>query len=334
MWGMINALQLIRYSTKFNMLIPGNVYLFFYNMDAFLSMKAEFVTDLADKAQRTVLRINGSNKALQNLGTYIFAGVGLALAMIFTWVLKSLRERFQVMKTVTDVLMRKLFFNSVLRYAMQSYVKYCETSFEAFNDIGFGSAEKSINLPIALLALVFIFGYPTFTYFFMKTNVQKMKHDTEFVARYNSLFFTLNVERPYALVQTTMFLVRRLLLVTAVFYLKSSPYLQFLSMYFLTMPFVFLLVIHPPLLTPVMNRLELYNEVVILACTCLLIGFTDIPSTTETRNNIGWVFIGLASTIIAATAGVIVHQVATFIYGKWRAWQANNAKMYAEAEAV
>jgi hypothetical protein len=48
MWGMMNALQLIRFSLKFNLLIPGNVYLFFYNMDAFLSMKAEFITDLAD----------------------------------------------------------------------------------------------------------------------------------------------------------------------------------------------------------------------------------------------------------------------------------------------
>ncbi len=49
MWGMMNALQLIRYSLKFNLLIPGNLYLFFYNMDALLSMKAEFVTDLIDK---------------------------------------------------------------------------------------------------------------------------------------------------------------------------------------------------------------------------------------------------------------------------------------------
>ncbi len=35
------------------------------------------------------------------------------------------------------MLMRKLFFNSILRYAIQAYMKYCETSFEAFQDIGF-----------------------------------------------------------------------------------------------------------------------------------------------------------------------------------------------------
>ncbi len=49
MWGMINALQLIRFSLKFDLLVPGNVYLFFYNIDVFLDMKAEFITDMTDK---------------------------------------------------------------------------------------------------------------------------------------------------------------------------------------------------------------------------------------------------------------------------------------------
>jgi hypothetical protein len=49
MWGMMNALQVIRLSLKLNMFIPGNVYLFFYNMEAFLSMKGEFIIDLVDK---------------------------------------------------------------------------------------------------------------------------------------------------------------------------------------------------------------------------------------------------------------------------------------------
>jgi hypothetical protein len=131
MWGMMNALQLIRLSLKFNMLIPGNLYLFFYNMDAFLSMKAEFITDLVDKIQKSVMRINGSNKALQNLGSYLFAVIGIGIAMLVTWGMIKLREKFNQIRKITEILMRKLFFNTILRYAIQSYMKYCETSFEA-----------------------------------------------------------------------------------------------------------------------------------------------------------------------------------------------------------
>jgi hypothetical protein len=118
MWGMMNALQLIRYSLKFNMLIPGNLYLFFYNMDAFLSMKAEIITDLVDKMQKSVLRMNGSNKALQNLGSYIFAAIGIGIAMLVTWGMTKLRDKFHQIRSLTDMLMRKLFFNTILRYAI------------------------------------------------------------------------------------------------------------------------------------------------------------------------------------------------------------------------
>ncbi len=122
-----------------------------------------------------------------------------------------------------------------------------------------------------------------------------------------------------------MFLVRRLLLITAVFFFKSAPYLQFLSMYGLTMPFIFLLIAKPPLLTPLMNRLELYNELIILCCTCLLIGFTDYSTDAPTRDTLGWLFIGLAASIIAVTAVAILFELAASLHAKWLAWRENQA---------
>jgi uncharacterized membrane protein YgaE (UPF0421/DUF939 family) len=65
-----------------------------------------------------VLKIEGSNKALQNLGTYLFAVIGLGIAMLVTWVMMKLRDRFELIRTLTDALMRKLFYNSILRYAI------------------------------------------------------------------------------------------------------------------------------------------------------------------------------------------------------------------------
>jgi hypothetical protein len=163
----------------------------------------------------------------------------------------------------------------------------------------------------------------------MNKYVIARKNDTDFVGRYNSLFFTLKIERKFALLQTTMFLVRRLLLITAIFFFKSSPYLQFLSMYGLTLPFIFLLIIHPPLMTPLMNRVELYNESIILSCTCLLIGFTDYSTEAAARDTLGWLFIGVASTIIAVTVAVIVYEVSTSLYGKWRTFRESQvAKKY------
>lgn len=85
MWGMMNTLLLLRYILKFNLHVPGNAYFFFYNMDAFLSMKAEFITDYMDKAQRYLLKLNnGGNGPLRDVSTYLFAVIALGVAMLIT----------------------------------------------------------------------------------------------------------------------------------------------------------------------------------------------------------------------------------------------------------
>jgi hypothetical protein len=145
--------------------------------------------------------------------------------MLLTLVLVKLRERFHWLTTITDALMKKLFFNSLLRYAIQSYMKYCEACFSSFQDIGFDSAERTVNLPVALVALLFVVGYPAFTFYFMRNKVPANKGNADFVARYSSLFFTLKIEAYLAIYQTTMFLVRRLLLVAAVVFSKRAQYL-------------------------------------------------------------------------------------------------------------
>ncbi len=121
--------------------------------------------------------------------------------------------------------MNKLFYNSLLRYAIQSYMKYCDACFNFFLDIGFETKERTMNLPLAIITLVFVLGYPAFTLYFMKTKVIANKGNADFLARYNSLFFTLNIEAHLALYQTTMFLVRRLVLVAAIFFFKQAQYL-------------------------------------------------------------------------------------------------------------
>jgi hypothetical protein len=86
-------------------------------------------------------------------------------------------------------------------------------------------------------------------------------------------------------------------------------------MYLMNLPFIALLVFYPPLATPLMNRLEIYNEMIILICTCMLIGFTDYPEK-KLGEGFGWAFIGLASSIIGVTLLVILYQILSVLYRK------------------
>ncbi len=142
--------------------------------------------------------------------------------MFVTLLLVKLKNKYQFISIITDTLLKKLFYNSLLRYAIQSYIKYCEASFNSFMDINFDTPERTMNLPIAILGLLFVLGFPVFTFYFMRTKVAANKGNRDFLDRYNSLFFTLNTLAPLALYQTTMFLVRRLLLVAAVVFFKHA----------------------------------------------------------------------------------------------------------------
>ena len=47
-WSMLNILQLISFTTKFNLNVPDNVYLFFEVINDLINMKAKFLQDLMD----------------------------------------------------------------------------------------------------------------------------------------------------------------------------------------------------------------------------------------------------------------------------------------------
>ena len=61
LWGMMNTLQLIMFIIKFNLIIPGNVYLFFKNIEDFLAMKAEFIDNFLEYMQKKLFNESQEN---------------------------------------------------------------------------------------------------------------------------------------------------------------------------------------------------------------------------------------------------------------------------------
>ncbi len=61
-----------------------------------------------------------------------------------------------------------------------------------------------------------------------------------------------------------------------------------------------MLVVHRPMATKTMNWVETYNETVIVSCTFMLIAFTDYNQD-KVGQGVGWVFIGLSSSIMVLT---------------------------------
>lgn len=181
-----------------------------------------------------------------------------------------------------------------------------------------------MTLTVGVITLLFVIGFPIFTYYFMRTKVYQQGFNPAFIARFSSLFFTLNLCVRYALLQPTLFLFRRLLLIISLSLLRTSPTLQILFFELSTLPFLYLLVVKPPLLTPFMNRIEIYNELVVLACSLILFSFTDYgPAGSAVgqavKDSAGWVYIGLACSVIGVTIIAIGYETGKALIAMYRA---------------
>ncbi len=115
---------------KFNVDVPSNAYIFFKYIEEFLSMKAKFIEDYLEKFNKYIMKTTGTSgesdkdansSIIKNLGTIILGSVVLLIAMIVTAILMKYSRNPLVMK-ITNALKNKLFFNSILRTGVQSYM--------------------------------------------------------------------------------------------------------------------------------------------------------------------------------------------------------------------
>jgi hypothetical protein len=82
--------------------------------------------------------------------------------------------RYRAQK-IYEFIKGKVFWNSLLRYGIQSYLKMAvlaltqSLSLEFFKEKG-----NTINSFLCILIIFFLVGYPFFTFFFMRKNQSKL----------------------------------------------------------------------------------------------------------------------------------------------------------------
>ena len=166
---------------KFNVDVPSNAYIFFKYIDEFLSMKAQFIENYLEKfnsyIMKTTVSSSGSDKdynssVIKNLGTIILGTVGMVIAMIFTAILIKFSKN-PTIKKITDALKNKLFYNSILRTAVQSYLKLSIIAFASLD-----SSKDHTTLATGLVFLYLTMFFLIFAHFFLRKNLSKLSDNT------------------------------------------------------------------------------------------------------------------------------------------------------------
>ncbi len=132
----------------------------------------------------------------------------------------------------------------------------------------------TFNIILSICLLFFILIIPTILYRIILKNHDKLRENS-FLTKYSSLYECLNYSKPQSLLYVPILFSKRLIIAFALIVLKNSFIFQFLLITMSSLISLSYFLIYQPFSTTHINRMELVNEVTLIAClyTCLL--FTD-----------------------------------------------------------
>jgi hypothetical protein len=130
-WSMMNSLNVLMFMLKSNVFVPPMSEVFFTNINDFLSMKSNWTDNAVDEIETYFNGVKASQEAgvIKNLGIYLLLGVLIILLIASTLLLMLLAKKFPPVQRLVTALKNSLFFNSLLRFSLQSYLKICDVAF-------------------------------------------------------------------------------------------------------------------------------------------------------------------------------------------------------------
>ena len=108
-----------------------------------------------------------SANILKNLGLIAIGLAGLAAIVILVLLFKLLVKKCPKIQPVYNFISAKIFFNSIIRAFLESYLKLSISTFIALKSLTFDNREGIINSSLSIVTTIFVFGFPVFAYLFL-----------------------------------------------------------------------------------------------------------------------------------------------------------------------
>lgn len=222
---------------------------------------------------------------------------------------------FDRINNLFEKLKSKLFFNGILRSLLETYLKLCISTMTGLQHL-----DSPGNSALTILLFVAIpIGFPIFTFLLLRRRVETLPDDTK---RIGSLYLNLAVEsNPRAWLMTPLFLLRRLAFAGSVVYGPNAVFQAYVQVA-LSLSLVYFLVSVSPYDDPLLNGMEIFNEVTLLALAYFMFLFSDFVPDAEVRYTLGWVFSGTIAFNLGVNWTVLMSrmlkQIARWIRLKYR----------------
>ncbi|TNV86587.1 hypothetical protein FGO68_gene16816 [Halteria grandinella] len=237
-------------------------------------------------------------------------------------------------RTIYDLLQYRIFFNSILRSMIQSYLKLSVATFLALTVITFNSSQETANSMLSLLVFLVLLGFPPFTIIFLSKNLLAMREET-FQKRFSSIFLNLDIYGSLQFLSSAskmvfLYLLRRLVMALTIVQFSQYTFVQIFTQIMWSTGIIFFYGKVQPLNEPLLNQLEIFNEGTILICLYFNLLFSEIGSTPGQKYQLGWILIGIISVNIVVNWVLLLKRVVTMVFQtikeKWEKVKIHQAK--------
>ncbi|TNV86895.1 hypothetical protein FGO68_gene7784 [Halteria grandinella] len=244
---------------------------------------------------------------LDNMGTMVIAGVGIIMAFGLLMGFRVLSVRYPKVQGLKVSLERKLKYNSILRFMIQSYLKFSLLGFSTISQ-----ARSQYEAVISLGLISFCILYPIWVLRYMRKNFNPA-NQADWDISFGALSLNLDPAKPRSYLYTVFFLLRRFTLALTLILLPSCPFAQLTTQLLTSLALILYLMKAQPFTTLTLNLLEIFNEATLLF-TCLCSFQFSQTAYRPDSDTIGWLLISATSLNVFANFALIVKQMLQTAY--------------------
>ena len=318
-WSMYLMLQITSNLIHLNLQLPGNAEYITFMTEQISYFK---VTEEKNVQYWLKLYVFGNvewlQQALLGQGTFVLTIEVIVLVVVII----ALVEKAKRFPSLTEMIKRKVFWNSIIRGQIQFYFPVCcmvFKSFETFDDL---DAQRSVVAVIKFSMLLYL---PYFSYNFLMIHYDSLENP-EFVAKWGSLYSNLYPLKTSVYKMTTIFCFKRLIYAFVPVFVANSIVPSMYIYTYLPLFSIGYIISMKPMSSRALQFVEILNESTILWCGYFLPIFTDWICDPMLRYRIAWTYISSIVFVASLNLIMILFEMVSVFYKKLRRWIINRRK--------
>ena len=242
MWNMVHVLQVIIFLPEL-LDFPPNTQLFINSLNEAIELEQfkEFVYELVLPTEVNELihkdaeelegeaAASGSNIFI-TMGIFAIALVGLVILLILYCILKTFAARLKRCCGGIIAKMKKaLFFDGIIRYLIEGNLKITFANLAVLGSmyVGFDASSATDDEEVSLYVSLGFIGLVVFWIIFSMIYPLVCRHklqDKDVIERFGAMYEGIKTDRALPAVYTSVFCLRRFMMVMALVFLKDSPF--------------------------------------------------------------------------------------------------------------